>query len=277
VGLALGGGVVRGWAHTGVLQVLEAAGVPVHLAAGVSAGAIVGALFCAGQTASEALRFAGCFTWRRLARPVWPWRGLVSFTGLRALLESELGAIDLADLPTPLTVVTTDVDRGEPVYLRSGPLAPAVQASCSVPGFVEPVQIEARRLCEGGVAEMLPARAVRQMGADYVIGVDIFAFKLRRWLGPLGYGLNGLEIALERTGGGIDQADCLIAPELAGETYLRFSRRERLAAAGRRAALLKLPDICRDLGLPYDPQQVERRLAANGAPALPQPAGPFPA
>jgi hypothetical protein len=87
------------------------------------------------------------------------------------------------------------------------------------------------------------------MGADYVIGVDIFAFKIRRWLGPLGYLMAGLEIALERSGLGVDEADCRITPALAGKTYLRFSKREELFDLGRQAALDQLPAILRDLGM----------------------------
>jgi hypothetical protein len=79
--------------------------------------------------------------------------------------------------------------------------------------------------------------------------VDIFAFKIRRWLGPLGYLLAGLEIALERSGLGVDEADCRIAPALAGKTYLRFSRRDELFELGRQAALIQLPTILHDLGM----------------------------
>jgi NTE family protein len=142
-----------------------------------------------------------------------------------------------------------------------------VQASCSVPGFVAPVQWQGRWLGEGAMSDMIPVAILRRMGADYVIGVDVFAFKLRRWLGPLGYLINGVEIALERSGLGVEQADCCIAPELSGKTYMRFSKRDELYELGRQAALERLPVIMRDLELhlaaPVDPQPAPHGMAQN--------------
>ncbi len=106
---------------------------------------------------------------------------------------------------------------------------------------------------------MLPVSILRQMGADYVIGVDVFAHKVRRWLGPLGYLIGGFEITLERSGLGVVQADCGITPALAGKTYMRFSRRDELFELGRQAALAKLPVILRDLGMD-EAAQVSQRL-----------------
>jgi NTE family protein len=258
IGLALGGGVVRGLAHAGVLEVLEEAGVPIDFVAGTSAGAILAACFAAGIDAKKLKKFAWRFTWPRLLRPVWPKRGLVSFAGLRQFLTQYLGDLAIEELKRPLVIATTDIEQGEPVYLRQGPLALAVQASCSVPGFVTPVEWQGRWLAEGAMTDMVPVSILRQMGADYVIGVDIFTHKIRRWLGPLGYLIGGFEIALERSGLGLVQADCCITPALAGKTYVRFSRRDELFELGRQAALEKLPEILHDLGIegksPVEPE-----------------------
>lgn len=268
VGLALGGGVVRGLAHVGVLSVLEEAGIPIDYISGTSAGAIVAACFGAGMDSRQLKEYAWKFNWWRLVRPVWPIRGLVSFAGLRQLLTQGLGDLEIQDLKLPCVIAATDIERGEPVYLRRGPLALAVQASCSVPGFVAPVQWQGRWLAEGAVTDMLPAAILRQMGAEYVIGVDLFAFKIRRWLGPLGYLLAGFEIALERSGLGLRQADCCIAPALAGKTYLRFSRREELYELGRQAALERLPDILRDLGMDQETPAVDRLIQPEAEPSI---------
>jgi NTE family protein len=249
IGLALGGGVVRGLAHVGVLEALEEAGIPIDFISGTSAGAVVAACYAAGIEMHDLMNFARRFSWLRLLRPVWPKRGLVSFAGMRQLLTRYLGDLAIEDLKLPLVIAATDIERGEPVYLRQGPLAPAVQASCSVPGFVTPVEWQGRWLAEGAMSDMVPVSILRQMGADYVIGVDIFSHKVRHWLGPLGYLMGGFEIALERSGLGLVQADCCITPELAGETYLRFSRREELFELGRRATLEQLPAILGDLGM----------------------------
>lgn len=285
IGLALGGGVVRGWAHLGVLEVLQSAGVQIDLAAGTSAGSIVAVGLCSGRAPQELLAFARRFSWLHLVRPVWPRRGIVSFDGLRQMMDREFGPIDLADLPTPCAVAVTDIERGEPVYLTTGPASLAVQASCSVPGTIAPVQIDGRWMCEGGVTDMLPATVLRRMGADYIIGVDIFTYKLRRMLGPLGYLLAGLEIALERTGGGPDLVDLLIRPDLAGKSYVRFSQRDELIELGRQAARRCVPKLLADLealaaGASVDRLEPEacaiRERPTNGQAGEPEAGSPAP-
>ncbi len=249
VGLALGGGVVRGIAHVGVLSVLHEAHIPVDYIAGTSAGAIVGACYAAGMDLPGLCDFTDRFSWWRLLRPVWPVRGFFSFGGLRNLVTQALGEIDLADLKLPCVVAVTDVERAMPCYLSSGPLAPIVQASCSVPGFIAPVPLDGHLYGEGGVTDMLPAAVLRRMGAEYIIGVNIFQPRLWRFLGPFGYLLGAAEAALEHTGGGVTQVDCLIAPNLAGRSYLLFSHHELYYELGRQAALAKLPEILQALDM----------------------------
>lgn len=252
VGLALGGGIVRGNAHIGVLLALEEAGIPIDYIAGTSAGAIVAACFAAGMSPQEIQRFATRLGWRHLLRPVWPGRGFFSFGGLTRLLTSQLGELHFEDLRLPCVVAVTDVENGAARYISSGPLFPVVQASCSVPGAIAPVPLESGLACEGGVTDMLPAAVLRRMGAEYIIGVDIFLPHLWRWLGPLGYLLAAAETALEHTGGGVDQVDCLIQPKLAGRSYLLFSRGRQFCDLGRSAAGEKMPEILSALGQPDD-------------------------
>ena len=128
-------------------------------------------------------------------------------------------------------------------------MARAVQASCSVPFFVAPVEIDGRMYVDGGISDMIPVSILRKMGADYIIAVDIFIPKIRRSLGPIGYGLAAVETLLERAGGGIAQADCLIAPDLKGKSYLRFSKYQEMYQLGRDAAQEQLACIRRDLDM----------------------------
>lgn len=249
VGLALGGGVVRGMAHIGVVSALEEAGIPIDYIAGTSAGSIIAVTVAAGIGADRLRVYGEKFSWLRLVRPVLPLRGFFSFSGLARLLVQELGDLRFEDLKIPCTVVAVDMQTGLPVRLSQGRIAPAVQGSCSVPGFFTPVELDGHLLCDGATADMIPVDALREMGADYVIGVDIFPFKLRRWLGPLGYFLAALEILLERSGGGFSTADCMISPDLSGKTYLRFSKRMELYELGRLATLEKLDAIREALGL----------------------------
>ncbi len=249
VGLALGGGVVRGLAHLGVLTELERAGIPIDFVSGTSAGSIIGATFCAGAPPEKIKTYAMNLRWWHVARPVWPVRGLVSFDPMQRWLADKIGDLDFADLATPYAVVATDLETGRPVRLDRGRLATAVQASCAVPGLVQPVTIDGRMLADGSLSNTIPVSVLREMGADYVIGVNIFIPTIRRWLGPLGYSLAALEILVERAGAGIDQADCLIAPRLAGQTYFRFSKRNELYALGVAATREKIPAIKAALGL----------------------------
>ena len=210
-------------------------------------GAIIAAVYCAGWPVERIAEEAQAFRWHRLVRPVWPRRGFFSFKPLAEWMRREMGELEFEALPRPCAVMATDIELGEPVVFKSGPLIPAVQASHAVPAFIEPVEIDGRLYGEGGVTDMLPVTALRQMGADYVIAVDLFAFSIRRYLGPLGYGLAALEVLLQRSGGGITDADCLIQPDLSGKTYLQFSKYRELVDLGRQAALESLDQIRADL------------------------------
>ena len=241
IGLALGGGAVRGLAHLGVLSVLEREGIPVDCVAGTSVGSVVGAAYCAGLGAEQLKAIAAQISWSRIAGPALSMQGFVSFAKLERWLVDLLGDLDFADLAIPFAAVATDAASGDPVVLREERLAPAVRASCSVPGIVPPVKMNGRLLVDGGIADNLPVAAVQALGADYVIGVDICRPLIRRRRGPLGMGIAALETLVRRAGGGIEAADCLISPDLAGFSYVRFSQRKELIARGIRAAEEKLP------------------------------------
>ena len=242
VGLALGGGVARGLAHVGVLNVLDRAGIPIDCVSGASAGSIMGAVYCAGWSMERIRQEAQKIRWHHLASPTWPLRGLVSFHKLERWIVGKLGDLTFADLKIPFAAVATDLQTFEPVVLRQGRLASAVRASCSFPGFVTPIEIEGRLLCDGFVTDIVPVSAVRAMGADYVIGVDILAPAIRKRWGALGYFVAGVEIMAQKAGQGVVQADCTISPDLAGVNYLSFDYK-RLVALGERAAEAQLPII----------------------------------
>jgi NTE family protein len=242
VGLALGGGVARGLAHIGVLSVLERAGIPIGYVSGTSAGSIMGAMYCAGWGLERIREEAQCIRWHQLASPVWPSRGLVSFDKLERWLVDKLGDITFADLKLPYAAVATDMRTFESVALCAGRLAPAVRASCSFPGLVTPLELNGRLLCDGFISSSIPVSAVRALGADYVIGVDILAPAIRPHWGALGYAIAGFEVMSQKAGQGYQTADCLISPDLAGVSYLHLDYK-KLAALGERAAEEKLPAI----------------------------------
>lgn len=249
IGLALGGGVARGPAHIGVLAVLEEANIPIDFVAGTSAGSIIGAAYCAGLEITQMRIMARQMSWQQITSPVWPRRGLVSFKRMDSWVKSYLGDLYLEDLPIPMAVVATDVYTGKPVTICNGRLATAVRASSSVPGVVEPVEWHGRLLCDGGISENIPIDAARQAGADYVIGVDLFAPEYDGRGGPLGLGFSAIETLIRNSGSGTDKADCLIVPPIVDHSYLRFGKCDTYIAMGEAAARKKLPQIRADLGL----------------------------
>ncbi len=247
VGLALGGGAARGLAHIGVLSVLEEANIPIDFVAGTSIGAMVGAAYCAGIEVPQLLDIAADTGWLKISRPTWPRHGLLSFAKMEEWITELVGDVDVRDLAIPFAAVATDIETGERVILREGPLGKILRASCSVPGVVEPVGYQGRLLSDGGISDNLPDYAARMLGADYVIGVDVFAPAFRTYLGPVGALLAAVETLVQHAGGGDLDADCLIIPNLVGKSFVRLSKYEELIEAGKQATRQMLPIIQADL------------------------------
>ena len=176
VGLALGSGGARGWAHLGVLQALREKGIEVDVVAGTSMGAVVGAFLAAGR--ENVLReLAQDLDWKRL-RPFF-WEVSLSRSGLtdgRKLLEEfrkMLGLREFRELDLPFRAVATDLHTGEEVVLSSGNLLQAVRASISIPGLFSPVPVGKRFLLDGGLVNPVPVSVARAMGAQTVVAVDV--------------------------------------------------------------------------------------------------------
>ena len=258
IGLAVGGGAARGVAHVGVLEILEREGIRPDVIAGTSVGALIGALICAGFSAAELSFVTEHIGWSKLLRLQVPGRGLFTFERMGELMIELLGDITFADLKIPFALVATDVNTGEMVTITEGPLTPAVMASCAVPGLIEPVQVGDRLLCDGGIINNTPISTAREMGADYVIGIDIFEPHYDRH-NPLGMALTAIEVLINRAGMGLDKADCLIKPDLAGISFISFMRKERLLQKGREAAITALPGLRQALGQRdgvYQPEEI---------------------
>ena len=176
VGLALGSGGARGWAHLGVLQALREKGIEVDVVAGTSMGAVVGAFLAAGRE-SVLRELAQDLDWKRL-RPFF-WEVSLSRSGLtdgRKLLEEfrkMLGLREFRELDLPFRAVATDLDTGGEVVLSSGNLLQAVRASISIPGLFSPVRVGKRLLVDGGLVNPVPVSVARDMGARTVVAVDV--------------------------------------------------------------------------------------------------------
>jgi NTE family protein len=176
IGLALGGGAARGWAHLGVIEALEAAGLRFHAIAGTSIGSVIGAAQAGGKR--QALRTAAlALDWKdilyrfvevRLHRS-----GLLDGAKIAAFLRPHLAATRIEDLPLPFACVATDLLQGEAVVLDRGDLLHAVRCSISIPGLFTPVLHEGRVVVDGGVVNPVPVDVARRLGADFVLAVDI--------------------------------------------------------------------------------------------------------
>jgi NTE family protein len=177
IGLALGGGAVLGAAHIGVLKALEETDVKISFITGTSIGAFVGALYAFGNKPKDIEDIALKLSWMDISGIALFESGLLSNAKLGELLGKSLGEKKIEDADIPLAVIATDITNGDKIVLNKGPVAQAVMASTCIPGVFGPVKFEDRLLVDGGIVENIPIDTVRNMGADYVIGVDLNAIK----------------------------------------------------------------------------------------------------
>lgn len=251
IGLALSGGAVRGAAHLGVLEVLEREGIRPDLVVGVSAGSVVGALYCAGLPLDTLLQQTRALQWSKVGRITRPRLGFFDISRLESYLDELIEGLTFDRLSIPFAAVAVDILSGQMVVLREGSVSRAVRASCALPGAFTPVEDGDRLLVDGGLVNNLPVSVVRDLGADYVIAVDLSGIKgdrhrprniLEMW-GLTFYTL----INLTHSEAGL--ADCLIQPDVARSNFVDFSQTESLIEAGREAAEAAVPQLRRDLGL----------------------------
>ncbi len=247
VGLALGGGVARGLAHIGVLSVLEKGGVPIDAIAGTSMGAIIGSAYAAGLSIADLRDLAARTGWGHVTKLRVTRDGLICFMRMESWVEEIVGRFDVRDLAIPFAAVASDLISGERVVLWRGDLGRALRASSSVPGFAPPVEWDGRMLVDGGVTDNVPGDVARMLGADYVIGVDVFTAALRPKLGPFNRGIAAIETLVRHAGQGPEECNQLIIPALAGMSYFQFSQYRELIALGEDAARQQLPAILADL------------------------------
>lgn len=222
IGLALGGGGARGSLHVVVLAELERLGIPVSYVAGVSAGALAGALYCSGLPIPALRRFAAQSVWKDFAR-LRPGRmGLLDFYPLEEMVRQVIGDRTFAEMPIPFQVVVTDLLTQKPLVVNSGRVAPAVRASCSVPLIVKPMRIGDRLLADGGASNNLPISVVRAMGADIVIAVNLFPPISGEPRVLAGIGLRALNGLIRGSGDPEESADILIAPDMNRISFVRM-------------------------------------------------------
>ena len=250
VGLALGGGAARGFAHIGVIKVLESHGIVADLVVGTSAGAVVGSLYAAGHDAFAMQKIAQQLDEKIFADWTLGGRGLLKGEALQDFVNQHLGRRPLEKLNKPFATVATDLNSGERVVFRTGDTGMAVRASAAVPGVFQPTQFRGRSYVDGGLTSPVPVQAAREMGADVVIAVDISDR-------PEGQPVDSLAAILWQTTtimGGIiganelKGADVVIRPKLRYVKSWDFTARHDAMLEGERAAQAALPAIRQKLG-----------------------------
>ncbi len=283
IGLVLGSGSARGWAHIGVIRALAEAGVRPDIVCGCSIGALVGALYADGKL-DWLEAWVRDLDWKGVVRLMDPgWRGgLLSGGRLVELMQSQLGEREFSGLELPFGAVATDLATGHEVWLREGNLAEAVRASFAAPGLFTPVRRDGTFLVDGGVVNPVPVSLARAMGAEIVIAVDLGsdlvgrrvllededAKGARNWLGWLlrqDEALSGTEdaaiprfpamldvvmgtinimqVRIARSRLAGEPADVVVAPRLGELGLLEYHRAAECIDEGRAAVARMLPAI----------------------------------
>lgn len=249
VGVALGSGAARGMANLGVLQVFTEENIPVDLLAGTSAGAVVASLYASGADLRFIERMLDELDWLDLTSLTITRRGLISSDKIHSMLKMLTKGQNFEDLPIPIAVVATDLITGEEIVIDSGSIADGVRASLSIPGVFVPVVSGKKLLVDGALVNPVPADVCYQMGADFVIAVDVGP-------GPLRSKIRNLPEVIIQT---IDiltrqvarnqrsPVDIMLKPDLSDITLTELNRSSEIVERGREVALANLDKIKRAL------------------------------
>ena len=245
IGLALGGGAARGFAHVGVIKVLETQGIAPDVVVGTSAGAVVGSLYANGITAFDLQKLAIQMDESKLTDWTILDRGWLKGEALERFINQQVGNKPMETLPRRFGCTATDISSGDLVLFQRGNTGLAVRASAAVPGVFSPVTINGRDYVDGGLVAPVPAREARVMGADLVVAVDISARPSGR------KGISGIDLLLDTisTMGGaiareqLKDADVVIRPAIQSLAATHFQQRHEAILEGERAAQAALPAI----------------------------------
>lgn len=251
LGLVLGGGAARGFAHVGVIQELERNGIRPDLVVGTSAGSLVAALYASGMDAAALERAALSMDEATLTDWMLPIlsRGMLRGDALARYVRQAVGGRLLQDMAMPLGVLATDLGSGQGVLFRRGDAAQAVRASSAVPGVFAPVLIAGREYVDGGLVAPVPVGQARSMGAEVVLAVDISADPqgndasgmlglLLQTTAIMGQSINRFELA---------SAELVVRPALSGVGSADFASRQRSIEAGRAAMQAAMPRLKAEL------------------------------
>ena len=249
LGLALSGGAARGFSHVGVLKAFIEHGIPIDLISGTSAGSFVGGAFAAGMDVDTIVDLGKKMSWLGIAGFSYSPRGFLSNAALGSFIKSNFPVTRFEELVVPFAAVACDLATGkEVVFKEEGDLVTAIRASCAIPGVFVPVDDEeGRQLIDGGVVSPMPTKAIRKMGADAVIAVDLITCGSHYFGTPttlVGTFFQAAMMMLRTTSKSQHyRADVVIEPAIAHIRPDEMGRRDELIELGYQAATEKMDEI----------------------------------
>lgn len=249
IGLALGGGGNRGFAHIGVLKVLDDARISADIVVGTSAGSAVGALYAGGLSGQDIERLSLPLQREAVLTWVVPRMGFASGEPMETYINQRVGKRLIEQLNRSFGAVATDLQTGRAVVFQRGNTGQAVRASCAVPGLFQPVRIGDRLYADGGLVQPIPVSSARKMGANFVIAVDVSTKPAHNTVDSV---TNIMLQTFDIMGESINryerqQADVVIQPDIQSISVTDLSDKSRAIALGEAAARAALPDLLQAL------------------------------
>ena len=245
IGLALGGGGARGFAHLGAIKAFEEYGLKFDFVAGTSAGSLVGAFYCNGWTFEQMFQVSKNFKEKDIKKSKIPLMPSPT-DGIEEIVKTQIGDIDISECKIPLAIVAVDIYSTNECVITKGKLSKAIAGSCAVPAVFQPVQFDQRLLFDGGLQNTLPSNVPKLFGCDYVVAVDVnpsrnYGAKSSKYFDVLGA---TIRILMKKNAEmGYEYGDVVIQPETKRFRSTRLEGFEDMIEEGYRAAIDKMPEI----------------------------------
>ncbi len=243
IGLALGSGGAKGFAHLGALKAFEENGIEFDMVAGTSIGSVVGAFYSAGYSATDIMELLKRIDYNEIKNF---FMIKMDTSGLFKVIDREIGSMNIEELKKPFKAVATHLESGKEKVFSSGSVATALCASSSIPPFFKPVVVDGERYIDGAYVNSIPADLVREMGADYVVGIDLSTQDakpslLKKFFPTYKSGVK------EPSSKGYQFSDTILHPDLNDYSSITFWRGNEMYDIGYQHALSFIPKIKQDI------------------------------